>query len=210
MFALLVSWSSSSSALLAPLGGRLLPDTVHGDAPHLSRACVHVHHHVRNTPRCEVQMLAKKGGGKKKGGGAKKKQSGFAWASNFELKPFESTELRSLAETVVSTYQTRTGKTLHASLSGANDVPKKLWSAPIAVVVAAESTDGGGGAEAVVAVAEGSAGEESAVETHRPPVYLYANLAALEAHGLSDDYARLIGQPSELPPTSTDSCVCAC
>ena len=46
----------------------------------------------------------KKGGGGKKGGKGKAK-SGFEWASSFELKPFESAELRSLAETLVSTYQ---------------------------------------------------------------------------------------------------------
>ena len=34
-----------------------------------------------------------------------KAKSGFEWASSFELKPFESAELRSLAETLVSTYQ---------------------------------------------------------------------------------------------------------
>ena len=82
-------------------------------------------------------MLAKKGGGKKKkGGGGNQKQSGFAWASNFELKPFESSELRTLAETLVSAYQARTGKPLDASLVGASDVPKKLWAAPVAVIVA--------------------------------------------------------------------------
>ena len=70
-------------------------------------------------------MLAKKsGGGKKGGGGGKKggkakKESGFAWASDFELKPFESSELRALAETVANAYQSRTGKPLHASLVSA-------------------------------------------------------------------------------------------
>ena len=37
-------------------------------------------------------------GGKKKGGGSKQKQSGFEWASNFEVKPTESNTMRSIAE----------------------------------------------------------------------------------------------------------------
>ena len=129
-------------------------------------------------PICALQitMLAKKGGGKKKkGGGGNQKQSGFAWASNFELKPFESSELRALADTVANAHQSRSGKPLHASLVGASDQPKKLWAAPVAVLVAKE--------------AEGGA------------VCSYANRAALEAYGLGDSHAELIEKPIELPGT---------
>ena len=62
----------------------------------------------------QITMLAKKGGGKKKGGGGNQKQSGFAWASNFELKPFESSELRALADTVAHAHQSRSGTPMHA------------------------------------------------------------------------------------------------
>ena len=129
-------------------------------------------------PICALQitMLAKKGGGKKKkGGGGNQKQSGFAWASNFEVKPFESSELRALADTVANAHQSRSGKPLHASLVGASDQPKKLWTAPVAVLVAKE--------------AEGGA------------VCSYANRAALEAYGLGDAHAELIEKPIELPGT---------
>ena len=77
-------------------------------------------------------MLAKKKGGGKKGGKKNQKQSGFAWASNFELKPTESAALRELVETAVTTYKTRTGKDLHRDLltkPGA-DVPKAVWGCP--------------------------------------------------------------------------------
>ena len=143
-------------------------------------------------------MLAKKKGGGGKKGGKQKKDSGFAWASNFELKPFESSELRALAETVVNAYQTRTGKPLDASLVGANDLPKKLWSLPVAVLVATA------GVAATEADAEAAIeGEEASEQAGAVSVCKYVNLAALEAYGLTgDDYSKLIGQPTELPPAS--------
>jgi len=145
-----------------------------------------------------VRMLAKKKGGGGKKGGKQKKDSGFAWASNFELKPFESSELRALAETVVNAYQTRTGKPLDASLVGANDLPKKLWSLPVAVLVATA------GVAATEADAEAAIeGEEASEQAGAVSVCKYVNLAALEAYGLTgDDYSKLIGQPTELPPAS--------
>ena len=149
-----------------------------------------------------AQMMAKKKGGGKKGGkkGGKQKESGFAWASNFELKPFESSELRALAESVVNAYQAKTGKPLDKTLVGASDVPKKLWTAPTAVMVTAEGAAPAPAEEAVAAE------EEEAPDEPAVPVALctYANRAALEAFGFGDDYNKLIGQPTELPATSAD------
>ena len=88
--------------------------------------------HRMNT-RCGTPLLlAKKKGGKKKGGGGQKK-SGMAWAQDFEIKPTDSAALRELAELLVSSYRTRTGKTLDRSLDRATDTPKALWAAPLCV-----------------------------------------------------------------------------
>ena len=126
-------------------------------------------------------MLAKKKGGGGKKGGGNKKQSGMAWAQNFELKPTESAALRELAETVVTTYRTRTGKSLHRNLDKPGvDLPKALWGVPICVMV----------------VKEGEAGS----------VVTYANPAAVEAHGLpaADGYKTLMDATTVLPATLQD------
>ena len=68
-------------------------------------------------------MLAKKGkkGGGKKAGGKQGKKGGFAWASSFELKPFEAASLRTLAESVAQAHELRSGQPLHPSLVGVSD-----------------------------------------------------------------------------------------
>ena len=118
-------------------------------------------------------MLAKKKGGGKKGGKKNQKQSGFAWASNFELKPTESAALRELVETAVTTYKTRTGKDLHRDLltkPGA-DVPKVVWGVPKCLLIVKREGDG--------------------------VVCTYANPAAAEACGFdaADGYKSVIDQP---------------
>jgi len=159
-------------------------------------------------------QMAKKGGKKgKKGGGGKKGKSGFAWASSFQLKPFESSSLRQLTESAVSAYATRTGSSLHPTLVDASDVPKALWLAPVACVIvgvkpASETgpeSQGGEAAEGPESqggeAAEGSSDADAEAEA-APPQILYANLAALEAHGLgADDYEQLIGSATRLPAT---------
>ena len=99
------------------------------------------------------------------------------WASNFEIKPVDSASLRELVELTVSTYRTRTGKSLHASLErGTPDVPKTVWAAPLCVmVVRASEADG--------------------------TIVTYANPAAAEAHGLTagDGYKALIESATTLP-----------
>lgn len=122
-------------------------------------------------------MLAKS---KKKGKAPKK--SGFAWAANFENKPAENATVRELAELVVSQYRTRTGKTLHRKIDQSSDIPKALWSAPIAVL-------------AVSKVADGSV------------VCTYANQAACEAlgHPAADGYKSVMDAPSDLAASSGDS-----
>ena len=130
-----------------------------------------------------IVMLAKKGG--KKGGKSKKgqpKKSGFEWASNFNNKPFETAVLRDLVSTAASGYQAKTGSPLHASLSGSSDVPKAVWNAPIACMITGP--------------AESASEEEPAPEG----CCLYANVAALEAHGLgANAYDELIGSRTVLP-----------
>jgi hypothetical protein len=130
--------------------------------------------------RASVQLLAKKKGGGKAKGGKAKKESGFAWAANFELKPTESNELRELAEIAVSTYRTRTGKSLHRSLDRGGDVPKALWKAPVCVMIVREKADG--------------------------TEIAYANPAAAEAHELptSDGYKALMAASAVLPVTLAD------
>ena len=68
----------------------------------------------RNTA---ISAKKKGGGGKKKGGVPKhKQQSSFEKAANFELKPYESNAGRQLAELVVNSYGSRTGKPIHGDL----------------------------------------------------------------------------------------------
>ncbi|KAL1530570.1 hypothetical protein AB1Y20_001471 [Prymnesium parvum] len=132
-------------------------------------------------------MMAKKGAGKRGGKGKKggPKTSGFEWASNFNNKPFERAPLRELVEAAVSGFQTKTGHALHASLVGTSDLPKAVWHAPIACMITSP--------------AEGGAGEG---ETPDGSTVLYANAAALEAHGLpANDFDRLIGKTTLLPST---------
>lgn len=155
-----VSLFSVVSASLISSGGRIIAGSIV---------------HARSTPPV---ALAKKGG--KKGGGKKKgspKKSGFEWASTFESKPFENATMRELAEVLASTHRTRTGRSLHASLDMSTDVPKSVWSAPIAALVVAAADDGGG------------------LSTCR-----YANLAACEALGFpsKDGYKSVIDCPIEL------------
>lgn len=168
---------------------------------------------ARNEP--PLVMMAKKGGGKKGGKGKGKKggkggaKSGFDWASSFELKPFESAGLRSLAELIVSSYQSRTGTALSAEILSANDLPKALWNAPFACMVMGEAPKSEPPADADAAE-DAVEGDEAAEVTPEAPseapleapseVCLYANVAALEAHGLeSAAYGELIGAAATLP-----------
>jgi len=129
-------------------------------------------------------MGAKKKGGK--GGKGKKggpKKSGFEWASSFNNKPFETQALRELVEAAASGYQAKRGSPFHASLVGSSDVPKAVWNAPIACVIAGEAGD-----------AAGESGDPAASQV------VYANVAALEAHGLAATaYDDLIGSSTLLP-----------
>ena len=84
-----------------------------------------------NTRCATPLLLAKKKGGKKKAARDQKK-SGMAWAQDFEIKPTDSAALRELAELLVSSYRTRTGKTLDRSLDRATDTPKAHEAAPSA------------------------------------------------------------------------------
>jgi len=139
------------------------------------------------------KLLAKKkgGGGKKKKGGKGGKQSGFAWASSFELKPWESSALREFAVLCCRTFKTRTGKPLHPALADAADVPKALWTLPVACVIVGPPTEAAS-SDALLPAADDAA--EAASEA----VYVYANLAAIEALGFAD-WQSAIGAPSALP-----------
>ena len=144
-------------------------------------------------PAAECLAKKKRGGGKG-GGKGSAKQSGFAWASSFELKPFESTELRSLAELLCTVHETRTGKPIHASVRGASDVPRALWNAPIACLIVAPPPP----PPVATAPDEAEASDEGA-EPAPEYVYVYANVAALEVHGLlPTEYNTLIGKPAAL------------
>ena len=144
-------------------------------------------------------ISAKKKGGKKKGGVPKhKQQSSFEKAANFELKPYESNAGRQLAELVVSSYGSRTGKQIHGDLDDrlqpVPDLPKALWSAPVAVMVvgvpAPSAPPGGDGGDDEAAAAEAAAAA---------PTCKWANLAAVEALGLGKDFGKLVGAPVNLP-----------
>lgn len=149
----------------------------------------------------------KKGGSRGKGKGKGKggnKKSGFEWARNFELMPFESSEKRSLAEALCSTYESRTGKPIHPAVADASDVPKALWNAPIACMIvgpppvpASQPETAEEDVEVPAADSGLSGGEASAAPEY---VYTYCNVAALEAHELkSADYDELMGKPAVLP-----------
>lgn len=128
---------------------------------------------VRAPPPVDASVLFAKKGGKKKGAGGKnknKKQSGFAWAQDFTLAPFESSEGRSLSSLLCSSYESRTGKSLDGELRGAADLPKVLWKSRAACVLV---------------VAEG------------PEPVRYANVAALECLGISEGtFGELVGAKS--------------
>lgn len=146
-------------------------------------------------------LLAKKkgGGGKKKKGGKGGKQSGFAWASSFELKPWESSALREIAVLGCRTFQTRTGKPLHPALADAADVPKALWTLPVACVIVGHPTEAASSDAQLPAAddaAEVAAADSTAAASEA--VYVYANLAAIEALGFAD-WQSAIGAPSALP-----------
>lgn len=152
-----------------------------------------------------VCLATKKSSGKGKGG-KRDKKSGFEWASNFELQPYESSEKRALVETLCTAHQTRTGKPLHPSIIDASDVPKALWRAPIACLIVAPAP----APVAATAAEDGDAATAKADETAEdvgtalPPefVYAYANVAALEVHGLQPSECNdLIGQAAALPGT---------
>ena len=143
----------------------------------------------RNTA---ISAKKKGGGGKKKGGVPKhKQQSSFEKAANFELKPYESNAGRQLAELVVNSYGSRTGKPIHGDLDDrlqpVPDLPKALWSAPVAVMV--------------VGVPDGAPGGDGDDETAAAaaPTCKWANLAAVEALGLGKDFGKLVGAPVTLP-----------
>lgn len=133
-------------------------------------------------------MLAKKKGGKGKGGKGKGgKQSMKDMLENLDIHPTDSTALREVAELVVSSYKAKTGKSLHRVFDAGGDMPKALFSAPVAVmVVKAKEGD----------EADGSGG-----------VVVYANEAACEAHEIPAGktcYKRLIDLPTELKVSCGD------
>jgi len=122
-----------------------------------------------------VALHAKKKKGGKKGAKSKNKskQSGMEWATNFKLKPFEATATRDLASMAAASFEGRCGKPLSEELRGSSDIPKALWSAPVAVVVVGEPDNADG---------------KNAGMTCK-----YANVAALETVGLKpDQYERVI------------------
>ena len=104
-------------------------------------------------------LYAKKKKGKKNK--SKNKESGFAWATSFSLKPFESEILRDLASTACASFEGRTGKPLTEDLRASTDIPKTLWNAPVACVIVGDADADG--------------------------MIQYANIAALETVGLQPD-----------------------
>jgi hypothetical protein len=118
---------------------------------------------TRNSIRSKPSsaLFAKKKKGKKNKN--QQKQSGFAWASSFTLKPFESAAIRDLASKACSSFEGRTGKPLTEDLKRSSDIAKTLWNAPIACVVVGKSD-----------------GDEA-------NLIQYANTAALETVGLTAD-----------------------
>ena len=104
-------------------------------------------------------LYAKKKKGKKNK--SKNKESGFAWATSFSLKPFESDILRDLASTACASFEGRTGKPLTEDLRASTDIPKTLWNAPVACVIIGDADADG--------------------------MIQYENVAALETVGLQPD-----------------------
>lgn len=146
----------------------------------LSHTTVGVSHPSLTSSSSSTALSAKKkkkkGGGKKGGGGNKK--SGFEWASSFTIKPFEAQLLRDLASTTLASFEGRTGKPLCEELSGAADLPKALWNAPMACVVVGPPP---------------AAGDDDG----KGVVVKYANAAALETVGLGpDEFEKFIAPDS--------------
>jgi len=136
-----------------------------------------------------VLHAKKKKGGKGKSKG-QKKQSGFEWATSFQLKPFEAKATRELASTACASFEGRTGKPLAEELQGSSDIPKSLWNAPVAcVVVSSIQKDDATDAE-----------DENDVQDPNDNglVIKYANVAALETVGLKpDQWERFIAMPDQ-------------
>eukprot|EP00550_Attheya_septentrionalis_P000531 CAMPEP_0198282166 /NCGR_PEP_ID=MMETSP1449-20131203/2012_1 /TAXON_ID=420275 /ORGANISM="Attheya septentrionalis, Strain CCMP2084" /LENGTH=335 /DNA_ID=CAMNT_0043978293 /DNA_START=26 /DNA_END=1033 /DNA_ORIENTATION=+ len=128
------------------------------------------------------ELYAKKKKGGNKGNKSQNKESGFEWAKTFSLKPFEAKTTRELASTACASFEGRTGKPLSEALLGSSDIPKALWTAPIACVV--------------VSTVETSRSEDEEGEAPMDDstlVVKYANRAALETVGLrSDEWERFI------------------
>jgi hypothetical protein len=114
---------------------------------------------------------------KKKKNKQQQKKGGFAWASSFTLQPYEASEARQLASTAISSFKGRAGQHLSDEMEEASDIPKALWSAPVAclIVVPGQSSSGNSEEEAVM-----SEGETTTVVR-------YANIAALETVGLKPE-----------------------
>ena len=132
----------------------------------------------------------KKGGGGKKKGRACQAQAAVELregGESLELKPYESNAGRQLAELVVNSYGSRTGKPIHGDLDDrlqpVPDLPKALWSRPPPwmVVGVPDGAPGGGGDDETAAAAA--------------PTCKWANLAAVEALGLGKDFGKLVGAP---------------
>lgn len=122
---------------------------------------------ARLIPTRGVSALSAKKGKKKGGKKGDKKQSGFAWAQDFALAPFESSEGRSLSSLLCSSYEMHTGKPLDGNLAGLADVSKALWKITACVLVVTEG----------------------------PVPVRYANMAALQCFGLAEkDFEGLVGE----------------
>mmetsp|Transcript_6975 Transcript_6975/g.22027 ORF Transcript_6975/g.22027 Transcript_6975/m.22027 type:complete len:277 (-) Transcript_6975:23-853(-) len=125
---------------------------------------------------------AKKGKPKKK----QPKKSGMAWAKDFEVMPFDSVSLRALATEACGAFEGRTGKPVHASLSGAGDLPKALYNAPCAVVVSSPGDDG-----STIAYANAAACE-AYNQTHSELIGSATDLAATVSGGYDSKYGKKI------------------
>jgi len=119
------------------------------------------------TTTTSTALFAKKKKKKKKGG-AKNNQSGFKWASSFTLKPFEAQKTREIVTTAATVFQKRVGSSLIPEESKSPNVPKELWTSPIACLIMSS--------EGTVA---------------------YANVAALETVGLGPDEFEQLFQTSD-------------
>ena len=72
-------------------------------------------------PGSALYASKKKG---KKNKSKNNKESGFAWATSYSLKPFESETLRDLVSTACAPFEGRTGKPLAKDLRAPTDIPK--------------------------------------------------------------------------------------